>query len=357
MKSQRYLLQIISFGIISALLGLSPFAEAKPKKNLTVIKVSYIPALYWSLPFFIATDRDWWTELGLKPEFKTYPGGVPLINGASSKAWDVGGAGSLVSVVGYSKFGVKTIGITNDESQANTIVASKSSAVAFKSNPGLIKGKTILLTNLSTGEFTVSSCLKHYGLSISDVNIKLGTQGEIMNSIASGTAEFGGLWAPNIYTLEERSNTQVICSAKDSGVTVLGALIVRDEYAKQNPENVAKFLAIYLRAWNWMHAHPAEALKMMSQFYDVGGVTVSDKFLVREFDTRPTFNLEKQLTLMDRSKSGTSQMDLWFQEYSDFLKNKKALDVAPSPSEFITDQYMKMIKADKKLVDFVNNTK
>lgn len=357
MKSQRYLLQIISCCILFSFLGLSPFAEAKPKKNLTVIKVSYIPALYWALPFFIATDQDWWYELGLKPEFKTYPGGVPLINGASSNAWDVGGAGSLVSVVGSSKFGIKTIGITNDESQANTIVASKNAAVAFRSNPDWIKGKTILLTNLSTGEFTVSSCLKHYGLSISDVNIKLGTQGEIMNSITSGTAEFGGLWAPNIYTLEERSNTQVICSAKDSGATVLGALIVRDDYAKENPENVAKFLAIYLRAWNWMHAHPSEALEMMRKFYELGGVTVGDQFLVREFNTRPTYNLDKQLTLMDRSKSGTSQMDLWFREYSEFLKAKKAVEAAPSPSDFITDKYMKMVKADKKLVDFVNNTK
>ena len=38
-----------------------------------------------------------------------------------------------------------------------------------------------------------------------------------------------------------------------------GALIVRGDYAKENPENVAKFLAVYLRAWSWMNANRKEA--------------------------------------------------------------------------------------------------
>ena len=34
---------------------------------LEEIKVSYQPALYWALPFAIATEKSWWAELGLKP--------------------------------------------------------------------------------------------------------------------------------------------------------------------------------------------------------------------------------------------------------------------------------------------------
>ena len=33
---------------------------------LTEIKVSYQPALYWALPFYVATENGWWAELGLK---------------------------------------------------------------------------------------------------------------------------------------------------------------------------------------------------------------------------------------------------------------------------------------------------
>ena len=62
----------------------------------------------------------------------------------------------------------------------------------------------------------------------------------------------------------------MICSGKDAGAFVPGALIVRADYAKEQPQNVAKFLAIYLRAWKWMNAHPAEAVAMMKKFYEAG---------------------------------------------------------------------------------------
>ena len=44
---------------------------------LTEIKISYQPALYWALPFHIATEKGWWAEVGLKPVFSTFPAGVP----------------------------------------------------------------------------------------------------------------------------------------------------------------------------------------------------------------------------------------------------------------------------------------
>ena len=36
-------------------------------QTLTPIKVSYQIA-YWALPIYIATEKGWWAEAGLKPE-------------------------------------------------------------------------------------------------------------------------------------------------------------------------------------------------------------------------------------------------------------------------------------------------
>ena len=41
-------------------------------QSLTEIKVSYQPALYWALPFYVATEKNWWAELGLKPLARHY---------------------------------------------------------------------------------------------------------------------------------------------------------------------------------------------------------------------------------------------------------------------------------------------
>ncbi|NBO87697.1 MAG: nitrate ABC transporter substrate-binding protein, partial [Burkholderiaceae bacterium] len=246
--------------LLGSVIGLGFTAQSQAQANLTEIKVSYQPALYWALPFYVATEKNWWAELGA----------------SASKSWDVGGTGSVPAVLGHVRFGIKTIGLSNDESAGNALVATPKGADLFAKNPQSLKGQTIVLTANSTGDYAVQSCLKKYGLAKSDVTIKNMGQAEIISAMSSGNADFGGLWAPNIYTLEEKAGGKVICSGKDAGAFVPGALIVRGDYAKENPQNVAKFLAIYIRAWNWMNANKPQAIAMMKKFYEQGGVTISE---------------------------------------------------------------------------------
>ena len=325
-------------------------------QQLTEIKVSYQPALYWALPFHIATEKGWWAEVGLKPVFSTFPAGVPQIAAAASKSWDVGGTGSVPAVLGHVRFGIKTIGVTNDESAGNALLVRKDVADKITKDPTSMKGQTIVLTANSTGDYAVQSCLKKYGLAKADVTIKNMGQAEIISAVSSNNADLAGVWAPNIYTLEEKAGAKVLCSGKDGGVVVPGALIARGEYAEQNPENVAKFLAVYLRAWKWANAHKPEAIAMMKKFYDQGGVSISDASMKKEFDTRPTFDLASQLARMDRSR-GNSDMDAWFGQISIFMRGTGAVQSVPQPTDFITDVYMKRVMADPKLRDFANNAK
>ena len=326
---------------------------ANAQQPLAEIKVSYQPALYWALPFFVASEKNWWAEVGLKPVFSTFPAGVPQIAAAASKSWDVGGTGSVPAVLGHVRFGIKTIGVTNDESAGNALLARKDVADKIVKNPQSMKGQTIVLTANSTGDYAVQSCLKKYGLGKSDVTIKNMGQAEIISAMSSNNADLGGLWAPNIYTLEEKAGAKVLCSGKDGGVVVPGALIARGDYAEQNPENVAKFLAVYLRAWKWMNAHKPEAIAMMKKFYEQGGVSISEASMKKEFDTRPTFDLAQQLARMDRAR-GNSDMDVWFGQIAIFMRGTGAVQTVPQPNDFITDAYMKRVQADPKLRDFAN---
>jgi ABC-type nitrate/sulfonate/bicarbonate transport system substrate-binding protein len=334
----------------AALVATTGAAQAQA---LTEIKVSYQPALYWALPFHVATEKGWWAEVGLKPVFSTFPAGVPQIAASASKSWDVGGTGSVPAVLGHVRFGIKTIGITNDESAGNALLARKDVADAFMKNPASIKGQTIVLTANSTGDYAVQSCLKKWGIAKADVTIKNMGQAEIISAMSSNNADLGGLWAPNIYTLEEKAGAKVLCSGKEGGAMVPGALIARGEYAEQNPENVAKFLAVYLRAWKWANANKAEAVAMMKKFYEQGGVSISDASMKKEFDTRPTFDLAGQLARMDRAR-GNSDVDAWFSEIAVFMRGTGAIQTIPQASEFITDAYMKRVQADPKLREFAN---
>jgi ABC-type nitrate/sulfonate/bicarbonate transport system substrate-binding protein len=326
-------------------------AQAQP---LTEIRISYRPALYWALPFYAASEKGWYAEVGLKPVFSTFPAGVPQIAASAAKSWDVGGAGSVPAVLGAVRYNLLTIGITNDESYGNALLATAKTADAFMKNPASIKGQTIVLTANSTGDYAVQSCLAKWGLRKADVTVKSMGQAEIISAMSSGNADLGGLWAPNTYTMEEKAGAKQICSGQDAGAAVPGALIARADYAKEHPQDVAKFLAVYLRAWKWLNAHQPEAIAMMKKFYEQGGVTISEASMKKEFTTRPTFDLAGQLKIMNRPSGGASEVDDWFAKIGGFMQANGTFSQAPASSKYITDEYLRMVDADPKLKAFAN---
>ena len=139
----------------------------------------------------------------MKPVFSTFPA-APQIAASASKSWDVGGTvGARGARRGAAN--LLTIGLTNDESVGNALMATGAKADAFLKNPQSIKGQTIVLTANSTGDFAVQSCLAKWGLKKADVTMKSMGQAEVISAMSSNNADLGGLWAPNIYTLEEKA--------------------------------------------------------------------------------------------------------------------------------------------------------
>jgi NitT/TauT family transport system substrate-binding protein len=337
------------FGSILAFVAALP--AGLKAQQLTSIGVSYQPAVYWALPYYLASEKGWWKEVGLDPQFSTFPSGAPQMAAAASKSWDVGGAGSAPATLGAQRFDILTIGITNDESVGNALMARKNEADGIKNNPASLKGKQLLLTTNSTGEYAALACLAKWGLGAKDMQLVNLNQQEIISAFATGTGALAGVWAPNIYTLEERAGAQLICSGKEAAVTIPGALLVRRTYAEQNPEKVAAYLAVYLRAIVWEKAHRDETIKLMNEFYRKTGVMLPEKYLAREIDTRPTFTLPEQLKLFDRS-GGTAEVDTWFSKLGEYLKSTGTLQESPDPRSFATDAYLKRVANDAKLKDF-----
>ena len=314
----------------------------------TPIKVSYQPAVYWALPFYVATEKNFWADAGLKPEFSTFPAGAPQVAAAQAGSWDVGGMGSVPAVLGAARFGLITIGITNDESKANALMVRGDKLDGFKNNPASIKGQKILLTTNSTGDYAVQSCLKKWGLAKTDVQLVNLGQAQIISAITSNNGDLVGVWAPNTYTLEEKANAKYLCSGYDSGAMVPGALVARSDFAKQQPDTVAKFLAVYLRAWAWIKVNNREAREMMKTFYAQGGVEISDSGVESEFALRPVFSLDEQVKLFDRS-SGSSDVDKWLTAIGEFMKSAGTVPETPDTKTFVDGGFMSKVAADAAL--------
>jgi ABC-type nitrate/sulfonate/bicarbonate transport system substrate-binding protein len=338
-----------------ALVAFVALGTASSTNAQTPIKVSYQPALYWSLPYYVATEKKFWADAGLVPEFSTFPAGAPQVAAAQAKAWDVGGTGSVPAVLGAARFGLVTIGITNDESKANVLMVRADKFEAVKKDPLIIKGQKILLTTNSTGDYAVQACLKKWGIAKADVQLVNLGQAQIISAIASNNGDFAGVWAPNNYTIAEKANAKLLCSGYDAGAIVPGAIIARPDYAKENPDAVAKYLAVYLRAWAWIGANPQEARAMMKKFYSQGGVEISDAGIASEFADRPVFNLDQQIKIMDRS-NGKSDVDTWLGNIGEFMKSVGTIPDVPDTKVFIDDTFMKRVASDPVLKAMATRT-
>ncbi|WP_270935370.1 ABC transporter substrate-binding protein [Falsiroseomonas oryzae] len=317
----------------------------------TRLNISMQPALYSMLPLHLATEQGWWRQMGIEPSFSSFPAGPPQIAAAAAGTWDVGITGSAPGVLGAARFNIRTIAISNDESATNVLMARRSEVEAIRANPASLRGQRVLATVNTTVDYVLQNCLRRWNLQRSDLQVVNLNQAQILSAFSTGEGRLAGLWAPNIYTAEERMNAVPLCSGKDAEAIVPGNVIVRDEFLRANPDMVARYLAVFLRGIAFMKANREQTIQAMGRFYQAGGVTVSEAALRAEIDRRPIFGLEEQMQLMSRA-GGPSQADRWYEGLSAFLAQVGTVQNPPAPSAYLTDEVLRRIAADPRLRAF-----
>jgi sulfonate transport system substrate-binding protein len=325
-------------------------------QDLKEVRISSQPALLGSVPFTLAEEKGWWKEVGLKVTITNFPAGAPQI--AASKSWDVGYTGAVPAVLGAVRFNLHTIAFSDDQSATNALYVRGANADAIIKTPASLKGGTVFLTGNSTVDLAARSCLQKFGLAKGDVTVRSMGQAEIIAAMSSGSADVGGLWAPNTYTVEEKAGAKLLCSGKDAGVVIPGNLVVRAEWAKENPQLVARFLAVYLRAQRVLAANRKDAVAAMKRHYDVGGVIISEAAMNKEFDTRPMYDLAGQLAMFGRGAQ-PGRADTTMNTIAAFMKEVGSLradEALPDPKTYVTDEYLKLIDRDPVLKAFANRS-
>lgn len=308
------------------------------------------------MPFTLAEEKGWWKELGLKVTITNFPAGAPQI--AASKSWDVGYTGAVPAVLGAVRFNLHTFAFSDDQSATNALYVRGANADAISKTPASLKGGTVFLTGNSTVDLAARACMQKFGLVKGDVTVRSMGQAEIIAAMSSGSADVGGLWAPNTYTVEEKAGAKLLCSGKDAGVVIPGNLVVRADWAKENPQLVARFLAVYLRAQRVLAANRKDAVAVMKRHYDVGGVNISEAAMNKEFDVRPMYDLASHLAMFNRSAQA-SKAETTMNTIAAFMKEVGSLradEALPDPKTDVTDEYLKLIDKDPVLKAFSNRS-
>lgn len=337
--------------------------SASSAAKLTDVTISLQPA-YHAIPMWAAKQYGWFEELGLNVKITIFASGAPQVKAAvEEEAWDIGIAGSVPNVIAGSQ-GILTIGINNDES-ATTEVIGKPGLTRKDNWPPKaedLRASIFAATPKSTGELLLRKCLEvDAKLDFDDEHILLDfQQGPLMDKLAADgeDPQYACLWAPNTYTYRKANPTaEVMCSGRSLDFPIYGGIMVREEWATENPEIVAKVLAGYLRGVSFMqNAEVLEDVLSVSDSWhkESGTDSLVKADLQEDLHLRPLFNLDQQLDHLSRNFANeyTSDADKHYLALEDFLFDQGVIENKFLPKEYVKDDYMQLVSRDPALRAF-----
>ena len=312
------------------------------------------------IPWY-AKSQGWDKEEGLDLELLYFDSGMAQMEALPARQWVLGATGGVPMTMGSLRFGAYMLGEGNNESHANAVFVRPDSPIMkvkgwnkdfpeVYGSPELIKGKTILVTTVSSVHYAMSSWLKVFGLKDSDVIVKHMDQSSIMAAFEAGVGDMGAIWAPYSYTAEEKG-WEIAGDVASCGAALTICLVGDKKFCDENPEIVAKFLKIYMRGVDVLKKEGSSPrlVKLYKQFYqEWAGMELTDKMAKKDIDMHPVWSLDEQLALLDSSK-GESTAARWQRLIAEFFAAQGKI----TPAELkkltdggfmINDKFMKMIK-------------
>jgi NitT/TauT family transport system substrate-binding protein/sulfonate transport system substrate-binding protein len=345
--------------ILLATLVISGSEVAMAQQQLIALPSAWMPEHEVFFPWY-AKEKGWDKEEGLDLKILYFESGMAQLEALPAKKWFLGSTGGLPHVMGALRYGAYMIGLGNDESFCNAVYVRPDSPVmkskgVQKGYPQVygkaedIKGKTFLVTTVSSAHYAMGSYLRVFGLADKDVVVKHMDQASIMAAFEKGIGDFAALWAPYTFTADEKgwkeaSNVNT-CKAAIP-ITFIGD----KEYCDKNPQVVAKFLRVMFRSINKLKEEGAtdENVKLYQRMYkEWAGMEFTYEAAKKDIQMHPVWKIEEQLKLFDGSK-GEGEAQRWERLLAEFLNaNGRIKDeelAKVKKMDWVTGKFLKMVK-------------
>jgi len=346
MKGKTFKIGIILLAVVvGAAFTSAAFSQTK---ELPLVRASHQPCMH-ALPTVLATNFGWWDEIGIKVTFHYFVSGMPQVEAGAAGEWDVGAIGTVPCLFAGIKYKQPLIAISNDESVTNNLMVRPEIFDTWLKDPKRdLKGKTFLVSTISTGHYAVVAYLKKIGLTENDVKIVHMEQSAILSAFLSGQGDVAQTWAPFNYMMEEKG-MKVLSHGKDAGVVIPGGVVATKKFADEKPELVAKWLEGYMRGLDFMIDNPRESAKHLGKYYrEKCGINLSDEVCLKEFELRPLFRTKQQIKMYERKGGKMSVVDKWMDDLAQYFVEVKKIDKKPDPKSYITDKFLKMVDQKAK---------
>ncbi len=279
-----------------------------------------------------------------------FDSGMPMVEAMVSGSWHIGDAGSVPALMAALRNDAVLIGIASNESPANAIVCRPDDPILEHPNEKFpdafgtaedVKGKTILVATVSSAHFVVDSWLKSMGLTDADVTVKNLEQPQAIKAFESGEGDYLALWSPELYQAYDKGYKDV-ATGKDVDANTLMIYMADKEWAEQNKDAVARFLAMTSEK---VEQYQSEGEKLISElqtfFQDFGAMKFSEEETKLDLERHELYTVDEQIALIEGGDVEKWMIDIgeFFVRQGKFTEDE--LDQLKEKHFNITDEYLK----------------
>ena len=306
--------------------------ESKSEEKIP-LKISHHPYLH-ALPSIYAEDNGLYDEFDYTIDM--YAGGPVQNEAIASGAWEVGTTGIGGAVLGCPSYNMKVIGYACDDTQALDIWVRKDSALAGKEADEMgvrgsaedWNGKKILCQTGTTCHMTLIATLEHLGLTMNDVEIIDTAVAQSYAAFKAGEADIVCLWSPFGYQAEDDEGWVKVADAGHLGLKMPTLIVATEDAVKNRPEVVQEWLKCYLKSVEELRADPEGSAKLLYDFEEEEGISMTEEAAKRDIETRifPSLEENKKAFAQDADGNSAAQEDLL--KFADFMISQGKLTEA-----------------------------
>jgi len=260
-------------------------ANCNPPFNATPITVMYQPS--GASSYFYANAAHVWQKFGLQLKPIKIEAGQSELAALSTGSVDfafLGGPPTLTAI--GRKLPVKIIFSTNDVAHLEGLIALPASGIKRLAD---LPGKTVAVPKGSSAWVGMHLALAKEGIPIDKVHILDLSPNAIQAAFSNGTVQAAWIWDTWIERLKSLG-AKVIALENAHGAVEPNSWVVSEQFLKQNPEAVARFVAALNVGAQGANRNPGVAAPEFSMLTGISSAQASEIM-----KAEPTFTIDTGL--------------------------------------------------------------
>ena len=315
LKTRITLLVVVAF-LLTSMIGCSRKQDQRAPEQVEKITIAVTP---WpaSAPIYVAHEKGYFKDEGLDAALHSYISGHLGLDAVLSGKVDLATCGDTpIARAVIDGKPVAVVATISEIGQAIRIIARKDRAIF---TPNDLRGKKIGLVRGTTADFFLHTYLAVAYINPKDVRVVNVATDKLVDALLKGEVDAVSTWSPFTLVLRERLGSNAVILDQPNFYIMTWNIAVTQEFVKNNPERIMRFLRAIVRASRFIREHPDEGRTISAKHIGTDSPLYEREW--PDYDFTPKLgqslilNLEDQARWMIKEEVGIARRPPDFMDY------------------------------------------